>query len=187
MTSRRVRTVLSLVLCSVAIAAAGCRGVRLRGTKGPSAAPGAVAAAEKAAKPVAKPVAAPAQRFPAVAATPRRVGDFDAQDVPLEQALAEARRQNRPCAILFVTPWCGWCRRLERDTLPDAAVRAELANWYVVRYDADKPAGRSAAARYGVQGFPTVTLLDSAGHDAGVAAGFSEPAPFASKLRAARH
>jgi thiol:disulfide interchange protein len=186
MTFRPARVAFSLLLVPLAIAAAGCRGARLPERR--AAAP-AVAAAPRATAPAARPsarTAAPMTSLP-VPAPSRRPGAFDAQDVPLEQALAEARRQHRPVAILFVTSWCGWCRRLERDTLPDAGVRAELAHWYVVRYDADRGAGKAAAERYGVHGFPTVTLLDSAGAPAGEAAGYSEPSRFAEKLRSARH
>jgi thiol:disulfide interchange protein len=185
MTSRPVRIAFSLALCSLAIAAAGCRGVRLREAGSPGPAGKVGPQAPVAAAPRRTP--APAPRPAAAAPAPRRTGDFDAQDVPLDQALAEARRQHRPVAIFFVTPWCGWCRRLERDTLPDASVRAELANWYTVKYDADKGAGRSAAARYHVDGFPTVAFVDSAGQDAGQAAGYADPGRFLAKLRAARH
>jgi thiol:disulfide interchange protein len=197
MTSRPLRIAFSLALCSLAIAAAGCRGARLHGAGSPGPAGPAVPniAAAAAPKPAvaASPKPAPAPVAKSVAAVPSspqrspRVGGFDAENVPLEQALAEARRQGRPCAIFFTTTWCGWCRRLERDTLPDASVRAELANWYVVKYDADRGAGRSAAAHYGVDGFPTFTFVDSAGRGAGEAAGYSDPARFVAKLRAARH
>jgi thiol:disulfide interchange protein len=194
MTLRLSRIALSLALSSLAIAAAGCRGVRLQGTgtPGPVGPVGAVAAAPKAdakkadEKKADAPKPAPASRPVLVSAT-RRVGDYDAVDLPLERVLAEARRLNRPVAIFFSTSWCGWCRRLERDTLPDAAVRAELAHWYVVKYDADKGAGRAAAERYGVDGFPTTVFLDSAGQHAGQAAGYSDAPHFAAKLRAARH
>ncbi len=166
----------------LAASLAACAGRRLTGASGSSSAPVAPPAAY-----VARPAPAPA-RVP-VAAVPRVVrlaNGFDARDVPLQDALAEARRQGKPVALFFTATWCGWCRKLESETLPDATVREELAYWYTVRYDADGPVGSALVPTYAAHGFPTVALLDGNGRPIGDASGYSEPARFVSKMQSGR-
>lgn len=175
---------LALAVCLVLpLSLAACVGRRLPVASGsvsaPAVAPTAATPPARAPKPV--PVAHPAPPAPV-----RRGDVFDARDLPLDQVLAEARRQGKPVALFFTATWCGWCHKLENGTLPDPSVRAELANWYVVRYDADQPVGRSLVGRFVTHGFPTVALLDSWGRSRGEASGYAEPARFVAKLQAGR-
>lgn len=107
---------------------------------------------------------------------------FAGRDLPLEQVLASAGARRRPALLLFVTSWCGYCRRLEHDALPDAAVQAHLAAFEVVRYDADRAPGRDLARRYGVQGFPTWVRVDAAGNEVARYVGYDSPADLVARI-----
>lgn len=111
---------------------------------------------------------------------------FARQDVPLARVLARARASGRPALLLFRTDWCGYCQRLERETLPDARVRAEAQAWTTMAYDADRGEGKALAARYGVRGFPTLVKVDGSGNRLDRWAGFNEPAIYAAILRQMR-
>ncbi|MFN3683158.1 MAG: thioredoxin fold domain-containing protein [Fimbriimonadaceae bacterium] len=102
----------------------------------------------------------------------------------LEAALQESRRTGRLVLALFVTEGCGWCQRMERETLADAKVAAELRGLTLVRLDASKT-GAAAAKRYRVQGFPTLILLNSRGEAESTMLGFEPPAEFLETLRSA--
>ena len=57
--------------------------------------------------------------------------------------------------IVTSTDWCQWCKRLT-STLSDADVQEALEQLVTVRLNAEKD-GREAAARFNVEGFPTLT------------------------------
>jgi protein disulfide-isomerase len=107
---------------------------------------------------------------------------FAARDVPLEQALATARASGRPALLYFATSWCGYCRLLERQTLPDPRVGAHLAAYTVVAYDAERGAGRDLAQRYGVVGFPTLVRVDASGRALGTYEGYDPPDAFVRRV-----
>ena len=124
---------------------------------------------------------------PGVAASSRGAGiAFDAQDVPLDAAMATALRTGKPVAIFFLAAWCPHCRDLDRETIPDAAVAAEMSRFYTIRYDATKGAGKAAANALNVHAFPTVVLLDSRGTRVKDLAGFSRPRDFIARVRMAK-
>jgi thioredoxin-related protein len=108
---------------------------------------------------------------------------FDAHDQPLDEAIASARAARKPLALFFLASWCPHCTDLSTRTLPDPGVGSEMARFYDVMYDADRGPGRDAAKRLGVDGFPTVLLLDGNGRVVGNLPGFSEPRLFVMRVR----
>ena len=69
--------------------------------------------------------------------------------------------------------WCGWCIKLDREVFSQAEFK-EYAKANLVLFLADFPRGRKLAPavakqndallrKYGVEGFPTVLLLDASG------------------------
>lgn len=118
------------------------------------------------------------------ASAPARGGgvSFAGRDVPLQQALAQARASGKPAMLYFTTSWCGYCRMLERETLPDARVGAHMAGFVNVAYNADGGVGRELATRYGVLGFPTLVRVDASGTKQGFYEGFDRPAEFVARI-----
>ncbi len=75
-----------------------------------------------------------ATRFaPARAATAEQVRWYSFEEV--------ARLQNTAPKKVFVdvyTDWCGWCKRMDRDTFDDPQVVAYLnAHYYAIKFDAE--------------------------------------------------
>ncbi|MDD5706053.1 MAG: thioredoxin family protein [Kiritimatiellae bacterium] len=89
-------------------------------------------------------------------------------------AQAKARELKRPILADFSgSDWCGWCIRLEKEVFSQAAFK-KYAQANVVLFLADFPRRKvlpanvkaqneKLAAKYGVEGFPTVLLLDAEG------------------------
>lgn len=109
---------------------------------------------------------------------------FDGHDLAFEQVLARCRATGKPAMLYFTTTWCGYCRKLERETLTSPEVGRHMAGYVNVAYGADGGVGRQLADRYGVRGFPTLVKVDGSGRQAGVFEGFDPPTAFIQRIPA---
>lgn len=97
-----------------------------------------------------------------------------------DSGLAMARERGKPVLLSFHTPGCGWCRKLDAETLTDAKV-AELARQYVcVRVDSEVDA--AAVERFRVMEFPMTVVLNPNGKEVARFAGYVPPDKFAKAL-----
>jgi thiol:disulfide interchange protein len=76
------------------------------------------------------------------------------------EALAEAKRQNKPLFLDLYTSWCPPCGRMAREAFPNARV-GEKYNARFVNYqvNAEYGAGIDLARTYGVASYPTVLYI----------------------------
>jgi thiol:disulfide interchange protein DsbD len=106
----------------------------------------------------------------AVADAPK--GNWMEQD--LEGALAKAN--GKLVIVDTYAEWCAQCKELDEKTWPDPQVTAWLKdNAVAVRIDMDK-VRKDLAKRYGIQGYPTVLVLDGQGRELRRVMGFQKPA-----------
>jgi thiol:disulfide interchange protein DsbD len=96
-------------------------------------------------------------------------------------ACAADAEPHHPTMTYVGAEWCAACRVLERDTLPDREVTAELARFAVVRLDADVDDTREL----GVTALPTLVLRASDGSMSRIV-GTISPHDLASRLRTIR-
>jgi protein disulfide-isomerase len=101
---------------------------------------------------------------------------FAADDWTTDFAGAQktAAEKNLPILVDFSgSDWCGWCIKLDKEVFSQKEFK-EFAQGNVVLFLADFPRGKSQSAelkkqnkglmeKYGVQGFPTVLLLNAKG------------------------
>lgn len=85
-----------------------------------------------------------------------------------------ATKHNRPILINFSgSDWCGWCHKLEGEVFSKDAF-LDYAKKNLVLFVADFPRSKpqkaevkeqnaKLAKQYGIRGFPTILLVDSAG------------------------
>ncbi len=136
--------------------------------------------------PTATTAARPAAQLPTIMA-----GEWTSQ---YQAALASAKATNKKVFVLFTgSDWCIWCQRLEKEILSQPAfVDYARQNLVLVKLDflrnTPVPAERMAeyqqlAQDYGVQGFPTIIVLNSKGKSIG-SLGYMPggPQPFLAKL-----
>lgn len=90
-------------------------------------------------------------------------GSYDA-------AVKQARQTGRPVAIIFSTTWCGWCRRLEAETLSNSKVKDLQSKFIFVEVDGDKEKG--LVRKYGIEGYPSTVFIDKSEKQLGSIVGF---------------
>lgn len=113
-------------------------------------------------------------------------------DVP--KAVAKAKAENKLVVLDFTgSDWCGWCRRLKAEVFDTPEFEAYAAkNLVLVELDFPrkkeldpelKAKNRALATKYGVQGYPTLWVLDGRGMPVGKL-GYMEggPKPFIAEL-----
>ncbi|MCC7338728.1 MAG: thioredoxin family protein, partial [Pirellulaceae bacterium] len=94
--------------------------------------------------------------------------EFPEQTIPwkhdLASALTLASTQEKPVLAVFGATWCPPCRTMKREVWPDPQVSAAVEAGFVPLYvDVDDQSQAELVSRYGVQGIPTILLLDSQG------------------------
>lgn len=76
------------------------------------------------------------------------------------QTMEKALKAEKPVVVWFYTDWCGFCQRFAPtfgDIVKDKRVKKNLAVAYV---NAEYPENSGLMQEYGIQGFPTVYLLN---------------------------
>ncbi|MDQ3392616.1 MAG: DUF255 domain-containing protein [Bacteroidota bacterium] len=89
----------------------------------------------------------------------------------IEQVEEKVKKEPRMIFVDVFTDWCGWCKRMDKDTFADPAVAAYVnKHFYAVKMNAEgktpvtflgqtiSPAELSRAL--GVSGYPTIVFID---------------------------
>jgi thiol:disulfide interchange protein DsbD len=107
----------------------------------------------------------------------------------LDRAIAAANAAGRPVLFDFYADWCVECKRMERNTFTDAAVRDALSDYVLLKVDVTAQDDDDVALqrRFGIVG-PPATLFFHCGSDERRdlrLVGYEDPAPFAERVRRA--
>lgn len=81
----------------------------------------------------------------------------------LDDALAQATRENKPLVIEFYAVWCLPCQRMEKETFADARVKALFEKIVLLKIDTDKEPALSE--KFGVVGLPDIRLIKINGNE----------------------
>ena len=100
----------------------------------------------------------------------------------LDEALAQAARDERLVLADVRSDGCGWCDKLEAETFTDARVAAKLATFTLVKIDFNRQ--RDLALQWGVRGTPTTVVLDAEGTVIKTLEGFRPPDDYLAFLNA---
>lgn len=99
----------------------------------------------------------------------------------LSAALARAKQTQQVVMVDFYTDWCGWCKKLDKDTYTDTAVIEASRKLIAVKVNAEKE-GAEAAHKYKVTGYPTILFLSGAGTVEGKISGYMPGTEFANEM-----
>lgn len=105
-----------------------------------------------------------------------------------EAAKAQAKKENKPILINFTgTDWCGWCIRLEKEVFSKKEFK-DYAKDNLVLMEVDFPRKKKQTdevkaqnkkldKEFGIEGYPTIYLLDSEGKKISDDIGYREGGP----------
>lgn len=100
----------------------------------------------------------------------------------LEAAVATAKESKKLVMIEFTADWCHYCQKMEKETLSDKKVAAEINGCYVaVRLDADQHG--ALLNKLGISGLPSTVLLDPESRRADRVVGFRTADQFLKDLQ----
>jgi len=103
-------------------------------------------------------------------------------------ALKEAATSHKPILADFTgSDWCGWCIKLDKDTFSKPEF-AKFASEKLVLLEVDFPQGKEQSAavkkqneelqqKFGVEGYPTLVLIDENGKEIARNVGYLEGGP----------
>ena len=85
-----------------------------------------------------------------------------------DDALKQAASQKKFVVLDMSASWCGFCRKMAREVYPSQEFVDYSRKHVFVRLFADTdPQGPELAEKYGVEGFPTILVLDAKGNEVG--------------------
>lgn len=93
-------------------------------------------------------------------------------------ALKRAQAEKKPMLVMMTATWCGWCKKLEHDTLSDPWVRHFLSGFVLVKAFEDKDVEK----KYGCGGYPTLVFTDSEGKLIHKTVGYEERLSFSTEV-----
>jgi len=94
-----------------------------------------------------------------------------------DKAIAAAKAQKKPVIVDFYTDWCGWCKKLDKETYAAPEIKKRLKEgWIGVKINPEDETKKGTldgavvkysdiARKYNVRGFPTIIFLDKDGKE----------------------
>jgi len=118
-------------------------------------------------------------------ATPQALGPVAAsvQWSPLDNALKTAKAQKKGVFVMVYADWCGYCHKMEATTFRDPQIIAKLNSGFIPsKLNGESPRSMVIekgsitesqwAQQQGVQGFPSLIVLDSKGRTVAIYPGY---------------
>jgi hypothetical protein len=96
-----------------------------------------------------------------------------------EQALKKAGADKKPIVLDITTDWCGWSKKMDRETFADEKVQRQLKSCVLVRLNPESSdENRKIGEQYGVDSYPTLIVANYLGEEIGKSSGYMNPKDF---------
>lgn len=95
------------------------------------------------------------------------------------EAMALAKKENKPIFLDISASWCGPCKMLKAKTFPNSEVEKFYnANFINVAFDGEKGEGVTLARKYNISAYPTLLFINPDGEILVQTAGYRNPEQF---------
>jgi thioredoxin-related protein len=106
-----------------------------------------------------------------------------------DEGIIKAKKEKKHIMVHFYTTWCGWCKRMDRNTFNDEEVKKVLNESYVpirvngqsgqkLSVDGKEISERELTGQYGVRAYPITWFLKPSGERIAPRRGYAEPDEF---------
>ncbi|MBI5395007.1 MAG: FHA domain-containing protein [Verrucomicrobia bacterium] len=152
----------------------------------PAAVPSAPAQAPQPAAP-STPVELPKSPPPAVAQIPTPGSEGKLKLDWLDDyalALKTAEAEKKPVVLDVTTDWCGWSKKMERETFAAPVIQEQLVGCVLVRINPEiSKANEAVAKQYNVDGYPNLLILNYRGEVLAQESGYQKTEDFDKYLK----
>ena len=99
------------------------------------------------------------------------------KDLAFADAMKQAKKEKKIIMVDYYTTWCGWCKRLDRDTYSsDELGKYADENIVSIKLNAEQGEGIDLSHKSGITGFPTIIFYNADGKEIYRVVGY-KPAP----------
>jgi thiol-disulfide isomerase/thioredoxin len=98
-----------------------------------------------------------------------------------DAALAQAKKEGKPAVLVLHAEWCGFCKKLFSETMPDPRINALRDKFTWIKVNSDKLTEYKKI--YGQEGYPMIVLFKDDGSIARKLDGYQEAAPMRAALQ----
>jgi thioredoxin-related protein len=96
--------------------------------------------------------------------------------------LAAATQQNKKILIIFSANWCGFCKKMNKETFANKAVM-DYIDENIIPVKVDAEAEKKLVSQYAISALPSHVFLSETGNSLGTLTGFIEATKFLSVLK----
>jgi thioredoxin-related protein len=99
---------------------------------------------------------------------------IQSQDITFEEALERAKDENKRIIVDVYTDWCGWCKKMDKDTYAKekiqkiidksfVLVKLDAEGSYKIKFNGKSYSASELALHFQVTGYPTTVFLEPDG------------------------
>jgi thiol:disulfide interchange protein len=102
----------------------------------------------------------------------------------MDEAIQQAATEDKLIFVDFHATWCPPCKLMEQETFSNKEFIVNSEDWVMAKIDVDKDP--DTAAKYGIEGLPTLAVLHSDGKPVAGVSGYHNAGELKQFMQAAR-
>lgn len=99
-------------------------------------------------------------------------------------AIEQAKKQKKMVMVMVYTDWCGYCRKMDKETFADAEVAKKIKTDFIaVKINPEKSKSKKKISdELGARGFPHIAFVDAGGNKVDSISGYLPAKSFMPRL-----